>query len=117
MPSTSRIAAALGATAIAALPASVVASTYVVRPGDTIGDIAIRHGTSVPALLHANAIADAALLQPGHMLTIPDASLSLPLYTIGSTDAETYAVRRGEGVIETARHFGVDATAMARVNG
>jgi soluble lytic murein transglycosylase-like protein len=119
MPSTSRLAAAaLGATAIAGmLPASVVASTYVVRPGDTIGDIAIRHGTTVRALADANAIADPALLRPGAMLRIPDASLALPRYTAGAPDAETYAVRRGEGVIETSRHFGVDPTALARVNG
>jgi len=119
MPSTSRLAAAaIGATAFAgALPASVVASTYVVRPGDTIGDIAMRHGTTVSALADANAIADPASLRPGAMLRIPDASLGLPAYTGGAPDAETHAVRRGEGVIETSRHFGVDPTALARVNG
>ena len=118
MPSTSRLAAAaLGATAIAALPASVVASTYVVRPGDTLGDIAIRHGTTVRALADANAIADPAALHPGQMLHIPDASLSLPAYTAGAPDVEHHAVRRGEGVIETARHYGVDPTTLARVNG
>ena len=85
MPSTSRLAAAaLGATAVAALPVSVVASTYVVRPGDTLGDIAIRHGTTVRALADANAIADPAALHPGQMLHIPDASLGLPAYTAGA---------------------------------
>ena len=119
MPSTSRLAAAaIGATAfVGALPASVVASTYVVRPGDTIGDIAIRLGTTVRALADANAIADPASLRPGAMLRIPDASLGLPGYTAGAPDVETHPVRRGEGVIETSRHFGVDPTALARANG
>src|SRR5437868_5706925 len=44
MPTRSRLAAALGATAVAAVPSTVVASSYVVHPGDTLGDIAIRPG-------------------------------------------------------------------------
>ena len=116
MPTRSRIAAALGATAVAALPASVVATSYVVRPGDTLGDIAIRHGTTVRALVDANTDAGASL-HPGQLLQIPDASLGLPAYTRGAPDIESYAVHEGEGVFEIARRFGVDATALARTNG
>ena len=116
MPSRSRIAAALGVTAVAALPASVVATTYVVRPGDTLGDIAIRHGTTVRALVDANLEASTSL-HPGQLLQIPDASLGLPAYTHGAPDIETYSVHEGEGVFEVARRFGVDATALARTNG
>jgi len=117
MPTRSRLAAAAaGATAVATLPASVVAATYVVRPGDSLGDIAIRHGTTVRALVDAN---DHVLqtLHAGQLLRIPDASLSLPAYTRGAADAEVYAVSAGEGVFEVARRFGVDATALARTNG
>jgi soluble lytic murein transglycosylase-like protein len=117
MPSTSRLAAAALSATAATLPASVVASTYVVRPGDSIGDIAVRHGTTVRALADANALGMAADLRPGQMLTIPDASLGLPIYTLGAPDIETHSVRDGEGVIETARHFGIDPTALARANG
>ena len=47
MPSRTRLAAAaMGATA-AAVPAGVIASTYVVHPGDTLSAIALRHGTTV----------------------------------------------------------------------
>ena len=116
MPTRSRLAAALGATAVAAVPSTVVASSYVVHPGDTLGDIAIRHGTTVRALVDANAgVADG--LRAGQLLQIPDASLGLPRYTSGVADAETYAVHRGEAVFEVARRFGVDATALARTNG
>jgi N-acetylmuramoyl-L-alanine amidase len=116
MPTRSRLAAALGATAVAALPATVVASTYVVRPGDTLGDIAIRHGTTVSALAEANEVS-ADTLRAGQMLQIPDARLGLPPYTHGSVDVEAYRVHAGEGVFEVARRFGVDATALARANG
>lgn len=116
MPTRSRIAAAIGATAVAAVPSTVVASTYVVHPGDTLGDIAIRHGTTVRALVDANAgVAEG--LRAGQMLHIPDASLGLPGYTKGVADVETYVVHPGEAVFEVARRFGVDATALARTNG
>lgn len=117
MPSRTRLAAAaLGASAVAALPASVVASSYVVRPGDTLGDIAIRHGTTVRALVEANEIATGDV-RVGQLLQIPDATLGLPAYTKGGVDVETYGVHPGEGVFEIARRFGVDATALARSNG
>jgi soluble lytic murein transglycosylase-like protein len=95
----------------------VVAATYVVRPGDTITDIAVRHGTTVRALVDVNAIPDPAAISVGMTLRIPDAALGLPAYTRAASDVETYRVRRGEGVMETARRFGADPTALARVNG
>lgn len=117
MPTGARIAAAaLGATAAAALPSAVVASTYVVRPGDTLGDIAIRHGTTVRAIVDANRITPEHL-RVGQLLRIPDVSLALPAYTRSGVDVECYRVHAGEGVFEVARRFGVDATALARSNG
>jgi LysM repeat protein len=115
MPTRTRIAAAIGATAAVSLPAGVAATTYVVHPGDTLGDIAIRHGTTVRALVEANV--DAESLHAGQLLQIPDASLGLPPYTRSAGDVETYTVHEGEGVFEVARRFGVDPTALARTNG
>ena len=118
MPTKSRLAAAaLGATAVASIPAAVFASSYIVRPGDTASDIAVRHGTTLAALLTANHMAAPELIRVGQMLQIPDVSLSLPAYTRAGADSETYQVGRGEGVFETARRFGVDPTALARTNG
>lgn len=114
MPTRTRIVAAIGATA-ASIPASVAASSYVVHPGDTLGDIAIRHGTTVRAIVEANA--DAGSLHAGQLLQIPDHSLGLPPYTRTALDIETYTLHQGEGVIEVARRFGVDPTALARANG
>ena len=118
MPTRSRLAAAaLGATAVAAIPSAVFATSYVVRPGDTASDIAVRHGTTVAALLDANRMAAPELIRVGQMLQIPDASLALPAYARGAGDSETYRVGRGEGVFDAARRFGVDPTALARTNG
>jgi len=116
MPTKSRLAAAaLGATAVATIPAAVFASSYIVRPGDTAPDIAVRHGTTVAALLDANRMAAPELIRVGQMLQIPDASMTLPAYTRGAADSETHRVGRGEGVFEIARRFGVDPTALRYV--
>jgi LysM repeat protein len=117
MPTRTRLAAAFGATAVAALPASVVASTYVVHPGDTLSEIAVRHGTTVGALVEANGIADPNLIRIGQLLHIPDARVGLPGYTSGAADSETCTVAHGDTLLSIARRYGVDLTALARTNG
>jgi LysM repeat protein len=46
-------------------------STYTVKPGDTLGRIASRLGTSVEALAALNALANVNLIRPGQVLKIP----------------------------------------------
>ena len=117
MTSVKRIAAVLGATAAVAVPVSVAASSYVVRPGDTLSEIAVRHGTTIADLASANEITNPQAITVGQMLQIPDSSLGLPLYTADENDTESYVVQPGEGLIPIARYYGVDATALARTNG
>ena len=117
MSSRARLAAAaLGATA-AAVPSVAAATTYVVRPGDTLGAIALRHGVSVQALVHANGISNPNLVRIGQLLQIPDSSAGLPGYTSGASDVDVYTVQHGDGLFRIARAFGVDPTALARANG
>jgi LysM repeat protein len=116
MPSRTRLAA-MGATALASLPTSVIASTYVVHPGDTLNEIALRHGTTVGALVEANHLADPNLLRIGQLLQIPDSRVGTPGYTAGARDDEAYTVVTGDTLISIARRHGVDLTALARANG
>lgn len=46
-------------------------ATHTVEPGDTLGDIAQRYGTTVAALVEANGLADPNLLQRGQQITVP----------------------------------------------
>lgn len=118
MTSRPRLAvAALGATAAAAAPAVASATTYIVRPGDTLTDIALRHGTTVSALVQANRLGDPNLIRIGQLLQIPDSNAGLPAYTRGVHDSDTYTVQAGDGLFKIARGFGVDPTALARANG
>jgi N-acetylmuramoyl-L-alanine amidase len=117
MPSRTRLAAAaLGATA-AVVPAGVIASTYVVHPGDTLSAIALRHGTTVSALAEANQLADPNFIRIGQLLRIPDSKLGTPGYTNAAKDSETYTVVHGDTLISIARRHGLDLTALARGNG
>jgi N-acetylmuramoyl-L-alanine amidase len=116
MTSRSRLAAAaLGATAAAA-PTVVAATTYVVRPGDTLTAIAARHGTTVSALAAANRISDPDLVRVGQLLRIPDTAAGLPGYTAGAPDMEQYTVQPGDRLSLIARRFGMDLAALARAN-
>lgn len=118
MAPRSRLAtAALGATALAIAPAAVMASTYVVRPGDTLTSIALRHGSSVQAIAAANRLGASAEVRVGQLLEIPDPSLALPAYTAGGIDQDVCTVRTGDSLWSIARHYGVDPTALARTNG
>jgi len=46
-------------------------SSYRVRPGDTIWDIARKHGVSVDAILKANSLNKRSVIKPGQTLKIP----------------------------------------------
>ena len=118
MPSRTRLAAAaMGATAVAAVPGSVIASTYVVHPGDTLHEIAVRHGTTVQALADVNHLTNPSYIRVGQLLQIPDTKLGLPGYTSHAADEETYTVKHGDSFISIAHRYGVDPTALARGNG
>ena len=60
-------------------PASVaLGDSYVVQPGETLGAIARRFGTTVRAIQDANGISDPRLLQAGQTLVIPGAGTRTP---------------------------------------
>lgn len=65
------------AVGAASLPSPTPASsgleaTYVVQPGDTLGEIARRYGVALDALVALNRIEDANLIEVGQELRIPD---------------------------------------------
>jgi N-acetylmuramoyl-L-alanine amidase len=116
MPTRTRLAVTALSAGAVAIPSAVFATTYVVRPGDSLSDIATRHGTTVSSLQEANRMSEAPL-RVGQLLTIPDHRVALPAYTRQAEDLETHEVKPGEGVFDIARRYGVDATALARLSG
>lgn len=83
---------------------SVEASTYVVRPGDTLRGIAERTGAGVDAIARANGIAAPAyVVRIGQRLAIPAGRYHL--------------VRTGQTGIAIARAYGVEWSRIVAANG
>lgn len=116
---------ATGAAVIAASVtfgvASSTASAYVVRPGDTLTQIARRLGTTPQALAATNGLTDPNELSVGQVLQTPGlASPNDPGVQTASANAVasmSYTVRSGDTLTGIARRFGVTAAALQSANG
>jgi len=58
------------APAAPAAPAAPEAGTYTVKPGDTLGAIAARHGVSLKSVLDANSLSMNSIIRPGQKLSL-----------------------------------------------
>lgn len=115
--------ACLGALAVAAAPAGaheVADGQVVVRPGDTLGELAVRHGTSVPALVAANGITDPDRILAGVPLRLPAGGTGpggpRPDDDAGGEPGR-HLVTWGETLGGIAARYGVDVDDLARWNG
>ena len=96
--------------------AAAASSTYIVRSGDTLYDIASAHGVSVSALKSANTI-NGSRIHPGNVLRIPDPVSDGPPPRKADSGTTTYRVQQGDTLYDIARKFGVSTSALQRANG
>lgn len=99
------LVAALVAAAGVAGPA-YAHKEYVVRPGETLSEIAHRHGTSVSVLIGENDIADPDRVAAGRIIVIPDGA-----------GASHHVVSPGETLSVIGARYGVSAAQLAEWNG
>lgn len=117
-------------------PAPVEAVTYRVEPGDTIWEIARRHGVSMAALIESNGIRQARKLSVGRILEIPAADrtgraaahASTPVApdpgeVVSRASAEevtssevSYRVQPGDALWRIARSHGTSVDALVEMN-
>lgn len=97
--------------ALAALPeyAAPAWNRHVVRRGDTLSQLAARHGTSVSAIKQLNGL-HSNMLQVGQSLALPH-----PAGTDG--EGTLYVVKAGETLFSIAKRHGVSITDLAAMNG
>ena len=101
-------------------PAAAVVHT--IQRGESLWGIARRYGTSVAAIVSANAIADPGRIFAGQRLTIPGGA---PAPTSGATPAApaaaaptaVHTVQRGESLWTIAQRYGTTVGAIASANG
>jgi N-acetylmuramoyl-L-alanine amidase len=102
--------------AVAALATFAQAATtnVTVRRGDTLSDLAQRHGVSVAAIAKANGISDPDMIREGQVLRLPGGgSVSAP----APAPSARYLVRRGDTLSGIAAEHGVSVSAIAAANG
>ena len=91
---------------------------YKVRPGDTLGGIAQKHGVRVSALKTANNI-KGSTIRKGQTLTIPGSNSSYSTSsrsTSNSSKSVNYKVKRGDTLGVIAQRHGVRATTIRNAN-
>ena len=107
-------------------------AVYKVVAGDTVWDLARRHGTSVAAIISANGLNASAAIRVGQSLTIPGAqevgsapassstpATSAPTVATGknqdqfSGETQSYTVASGDTLSRIASQFGVSVQSIA----
>ena len=82
------------------------ATSYTIRPGDTLSEIAARMGTTVQALAQANGIRNPDLIHAG-------ATLSLPA---GAATSASYTIQPGDTLSGLAARFSTSVGALMAAN-
>ncbi|MGE6244995.1 LysM peptidoglycan-binding domain-containing protein [Psychrobacter proteolyticus] len=94
-------------------------TTYTVKRGDTLSNIASRAGVSWRDIAEWNQIDASANLLSGSTLYLYDAKTIEPLSTASSAAAsqpDSYVVQGGDTLIGTANRFGLSVTQLASYN-
>jgi len=86
-------------------------NSYVVQWGDTLGDVAVRCGTTVSALYAANPWTS-GYLYAGQVLAIPDGNACNCPQDQGGSYTDSYVVRPGDTFSQIARRYGVSINAL-----
>ena len=92
------------------------APVYVVVPGDTLYSIAERFGTTVEAIVAANDIADARLINVGQKLLIPTGQPELVPSSRPVSDRRVHPVQPGDTLPFLAYRYGTTYWALLEAN-
>jgi LysM repeat protein len=87
--------------------AASAAQTHLIRPGETLSEIAARYGTTVRALAELNGLANPDVILAGQRLLVSEPSGA----------ARRHRVQPGETVSGIARRYGVSVDAIVTANG
>jgi LysM repeat protein len=97
------------------------AGSYVVKPGDTLGAIASRHGVSLESLLAANRLSLSSVIYPGQKLVLggkpaaPSAPTA-PAPAPAPAPAGSYTIKAGDTLGAIASRHGVSLAALLQAN-
>ena len=121
-PVSAMIPAALVATQVPRIvPMQSSPTTYVVRAGDTISGIAIRHGLSMHTVLKANGLKVNSIIHPGQKIKLAGSSGSAApaeqAAPAKKQSSATYTVKSGDTLGAIAARHGVSLPSVLKANG
>src|SRR5690606_15074098 len=88
-------------------PAPAPATSYTIRPGDTLSEIAARMGTTVQALAQANGIRNPDLIHAGATLSVPGGQ---------AAERASYTIQPGDTLSGLAARFSTSVGALMAAN-
>jgi LysM repeat protein len=111
-------------------PAARSGTTVTVRPGDTLSHLALRHNTTVDAIVRANRLANPRLIHAGQRLHIPGKGVTSPAPAkptatrtptaasrpAATPAARTVTVRTGDTLSHIAARHGLPLSDLLRAN-
>lgn len=97
------------------LPLPGLAAQHVVKPGETLSEIAERYGVSLNRLMQLNGIKDPDLVTAGTRLTVPGGASSGAGSSTGGRGS--YTVKPGETLSEIADRLGTTVQRLIELNG
>jgi LysM repeat protein len=94
---------------------------YVVRPGDTLWDIALRQGTTVAALAELNRLANPSFIRIGQALVIPQAAAAappaaIPAPVVAAPASVVHTVQAGETLWVISGRYGASIQSIVDAN-
>ncbi|WP_294565218.1 LysM peptidoglycan-binding domain-containing protein [uncultured Arthrobacter sp.] len=101
------------------------AGSYVVKPGDTLGAIAARHGVSLDSVLRANNLSLSSVIYPGQKLVLggkpaapaaPSTPAAPSAPTAPAAPAGSYTIKAGDTLGAIAARHGVSLAALLQAN-
>lgn len=121
-PAADSAVAATGEDAAARAKGRESSSTYTVRKGDTLAEIADRMNVTIEAVAKANGLKKPYRLQPGQKLKNPKAPKATPAARTskaasGASSGGTYTVKSGDTLFAIAQRNGTTVEALRAANG
>jgi LysM repeat protein len=100
---------------------TVLGSTYTVRTGEGLYEIAVRFGTTAEALAAVNGITNINAIQAGQVLRLPTGATNLAIETLGTggpvmPTVAAYEVRAGDYLELLAARYGTTVAEIAQAN-
>jgi Soluble lytic murein transglycosylase and related regulatory proteins (some contain LysM/invasin domains) len=111
LASVAALVALLGVGA-AVMPAAATDRVVVVRPGDTLSQIALEQGVSVAQLVALNGLTNPSRIYPGQRLTVrASAPAAKP-----APKPVIHRVKSGENLTTIAKHYGISIAAIVKAS-